>query len=96
MPERMLPPPEDDDEETEVSRRKVAAERRREESEEMTRRSWYASKESVNLFQATVDDLHFETRLPKHIVVGALLEAAVQSLPRVQRRLARLQGRPHK
>jgi len=36
-------------------------------------RSWYMPKASADRLSALVDDVHFATRLPKHLIVGALV-----------------------
>lgn len=95
-PERMGPPPEDDDDEVEVTRDSVERERRRRQEQEqvaarqtMTRRSWYTKATAADAFQAAVDDIHHSTRVPKHEVVAALLEAAVAQAERVGRKLGK-------
>ncbi len=40
---------------------------------DMTMRSWYMPKASAERLAALVDDVHFETRLPKHVIMGALV-----------------------
>ena len=40
---------------------------------DMTMRSWYMPKASADRLAALVDDVHFATRLPKHIIMGALV-----------------------
>jgi hypothetical protein len=92
-PTRFVPPPADDDE-PEVTREAVERERkaaaaavREAERASKTRRSWYVSIAAADAFQATVDDIHHATRVPKHEVVAALLEAAVAQSDRVQRKL---------
>ena len=37
----------------------------------MTMRSWYMPKGSADQLAALVDDAHFATRLPKHLIMGA-------------------------
>lgn len=37
----------------------------------MTMRSWYMPKGSADQLAALVDDIHFATRLPKHLIMGA-------------------------
>ncbi len=37
----------------------------------MTMRSWYMPKGSADQLAALVDDVHFATRLPKHLIMGA-------------------------
>jgi hypothetical protein len=39
----------------------------------MTMRSWYMPKASADRLAALVDDVHFATRLPKHLIMGALV-----------------------
>jgi hypothetical protein len=41
----------------------------------MTMRSWYMPKASADRLAALVDDVHFATRLPKHLIMGALVNA---------------------
>jgi hypothetical protein len=40
---------------------------------EMTMRSWYMPRASSDRLAALVDDIHFATRLPKHLIMGALV-----------------------
>ena len=40
---------------------------------DMTMRSWYMLKASADRLAALVDDVHFATRLPKHLIMGALV-----------------------
>lgn len=94
-PERMTPPPVDDDDDIEVTRETLEAQRRaeqakaiREAREAKTRRSWYTSAEAADAFQAVVDDIHHATRVPKHEVVAALLQAAVEQAPKVEKKLS--------
>ena len=42
-------------------------------SGDMTIRSWYMPKASADRLAALVDDVHFATRLPKHLIMGALV-----------------------
>ncbi len=42
-------------------------------AEGMTMRSWYMPKASADRLAALVDDVHFATRLPKHLIMGALV-----------------------
>jgi hypothetical protein len=39
----------------------------------MTMRSWYMPKSSADRLAALVDDVHFATRLPKNLIMGALV-----------------------
>src|SRR5919109_5407 len=40
---------------------------------DMTMRSWYMPKASADRLAGLVDDVHFATRLPKHLIMGALV-----------------------
>ena len=40
---------------------------------DMTMRSWYIPKASADRLAGLVDDVHFATRLPKHLVMGAVV-----------------------
>ena len=40
---------------------------------DMTMRSWYMPKASADRLAALVDDVHYATRLPKHLIMGALV-----------------------
>lgn len=40
---------------------------------DMTMRSWYMPKASAERLAALIDDVHFATRLPKHLIMGALV-----------------------
>jgi hypothetical protein len=40
---------------------------------DMTMRSWYMPKASADRLAALVDDVHFATRLPKHLIMGAVV-----------------------
>jgi hypothetical protein len=42
-------------------------------AEKVTTRSWYMPKSSADQLAALVDDVHFATRLPKHLIMGALV-----------------------
>jgi hypothetical protein len=42
----------------------------------MTRRSWYVDQDAAAALAAAVDDVHFATRVPKHVVASALFRAA--------------------
>jgi hypothetical protein len=87
-------PPADDEDEPEVTREAVDRERkaavvaaRQADRATKTRRSWYTSVTAADTFQAAVDDIHHTTRVPKHQVVAALLEAAAAQADKVQRQL---------
>jgi hypothetical protein len=40
---------------------------------DMTMRSWYMPKASADRLAALVDDVHFATRLPKNLIMGAIV-----------------------
>jgi hypothetical protein len=47
--------------------------RRQPAAADMTMRSWYMPKASADRLAALVDDVHYATRLPKHVIMGALV-----------------------
>lgn len=53
----------------------------------MDRRSWYMPKASADALAATVDDLHFATRKPKHEILAALVDIALAARADIQARL---------
>jgi hypothetical protein len=53
----------------------------------MDRRSWYMPKESADALAAALDELHFTTRQPKHVVLAALVSVALGHLGDVQRQI---------
>ena len=86
--------PTPDDQDPEVNRDDVERERReRRKGREafgrpaMTRRSWYVEKSTADNLAGLIDDLHFETRIPKHVIATALFDEAVASEERVRRLL---------
>ncbi|MFD8851849.1 hypothetical protein [Streptomyces sp. NPDC059604] len=95
-PTKFTPPPGDDD--IVVTRETVGSKPRPKpkpavaEAPEMTRRSWYTRTEAVDALAAAVDDIHHNTRIPKHEVVAALMEAAVAQAPKVEAKLRRAAG----
>lgn len=54
---------------------------------EMDRRSWYMPKETADVLAAAVEELHWETRQPKHVVLKALIDTALAHRAEVVRRL---------
>jgi hypothetical protein len=40
---------------------------------DMTTRSWYMPEASADRLAALVDDVHFATRLPKNLIMGAVV-----------------------
>jgi hypothetical protein len=88
--EDFLPLPPEDEEEPEVTREAVKRDRKAaavKAAPTMTRRSWYVDAAAADAFQSAVDDIHHATRTPKHLVVAALLQAAVDQGERVQKKL---------
>lgn len=77
-----------DQEILEAQRRAEKAKEIRDAREAKTRRSWYTSAAAADAFQAAVDDIHHATRVPKHEVVAALLQAAVEQAPKVEKKLS--------
>lgn len=59
----------------------------------MVRRSWYLPEETANSLAELVDELHFETRQPKHAVLDALLQAAIAQREPVTSTLNAQQGK---
>jgi hypothetical protein len=53
----------------------------------MVRRSWYVPLSAADALSAAVEDLHYETRRPKHEVLAALLTAAVKHKDDVRKTL---------
>lgn len=53
----------------------------------MDRRSWYMPRSTADALAAAVEDLHFETRRPKHEVLRALVEVAIAHRGEAQARL---------
>jgi hypothetical protein len=39
----------------------------------MDTRSWYMLRSTADQLGEVVDDLHFQTRLPKHVIMAALV-----------------------
>ncbi|MFJ6701123.1 hypothetical protein ACIQM4_34420 [Streptomyces sp. NPDC091272] len=55
---------------------------------EMTRRSWYVTRESADTLRAAVDEVHRRTRgIPKHVIASALFTAAAANADAVARAL---------
>lgn len=55
----------------------------------MDRRSWYMPKESADALAAALEELHFTTRQPKHVIMAALVDVALERLPAVEQRVKR-------
>ncbi|MFD7509998.1 hypothetical protein ACFV5N_11745 [Streptomyces sp. NPDC059853] len=54
-----------------------------------TRRSWYLDADVADRFADLVDDIHHQTRIPRHRVISALLTEVIDHAPTVQRKLMR-------
>jgi len=54
----------------------------------MDRRSWYMPKDSADALAAAVEELHYATRRPKHVVMAALVAVALEHLGEVEQRAA--------
>jgi hypothetical protein len=50
----------------------------------MDRRSWYMPRESADALAAAVEEMHFATRRPKHVIVAALVAVALDHLDEVR------------
>lgn len=55
----------------------------------MTRKSWYMRQDVADELVAAVDDLHYQTRLPRHEVLAALAAVALGHRAEIQARLTR-------
>lgn len=53
----------------------------------MDRRSWYMAKQTADALAAVVEDLHYATRKPKHVVLSELVAVALEQRAEVERRL---------
>lgn len=53
----------------------------------MDRRSWYMAKQTADALAAVVEDLHYATRKPKHVVLSELVAVALEHQAEVERRL---------
>lgn len=53
----------------------------------MDRRSWYMPKESADALAEALEELHFATRQPKHVIMAALVAVALEQLPVVEQRI---------
>jgi hypothetical protein len=54
----------------------------------MAHRSWYMNRVLADRLAATVDDIHFRTRRPKHEVLGAAVAVALEHEADIVARLA--------
>lgn len=53
----------------------------------MDRRSWYMPKSVADALAEVVEDLHYDTRQPKHEVLRALVEVALEHRGEARARL---------
>ena len=53
----------------------------------MDRRSWYMPRANAEALAALIEDLHYETRRPKHEVLAAVVAAALGQKEAVRQRL---------
>ena len=53
----------------------------------MTKRSYYLTRDLADRLATAVDDLHFATRAPKHEVLGAVIQAGLADLERIEGQL---------
>ncbi|QMV24734.1 hypothetical protein GQS52_26550 [Streptomyces sp. SCUT-3] len=53
----------------------------------MDRRSWYMPREVADALASAVEELHFTTRRPKHVIMTALVTVALEHLGDVRRRV---------
>lgn len=56
----------------------------------MDRRSWYMPKATAERLAEAVEELHFTTRQPKHVVLAALIGVALERIPEVEKNIALL------
>lgn len=56
----------------------------------MDRRSWYLPKHAADELARAVEELHYDTRQPKHAVLAELVAAALLHLPEVSANLRSL------
>lgn len=56
---------------------------------EMDKRSWYMRRTTADQLDGLVTDLHFATRLPRHVILAALVDVMASNLAQVRDRLDR-------
>ncbi|MFF5030365.1 hypothetical protein ACFY2J_40060 [Streptomyces collinus] len=54
----------------------------------MDRRSWYMPKESADALAAALEEVHWATRQPKHVIMAALVSVALDHLDEVRHRVS--------
>jgi len=52
-----------------------------------TRRSWYVSAAAADELAGAVDDLHYELRAPKHVVLAAIIRTGLAHLDEARERV---------
>jgi hypothetical protein len=57
------------------------------EPDSATRRSWYVSAAAADELAATVDELHYELRAPKHAVLAAVIRTGLAHLDEARDRV---------
>ena len=57
------------------------------EPDAATRRSWYVSAAAADELSGAVDDLHYELRAPKHIVLAAIIRTGLAHLDEARGRV---------
>lgn len=50
----------------------------------MDRRSWYMPKATADDLADVLEDLHYATRVPKHVILAALVDVALSHLDEVR------------
>jgi hypothetical protein len=53
----------------------------------MDRRSWYMPRESADALAAAVEELHYATRRPKHVILAAMVSVALDHIEDVEQRV---------
>jgi len=61
---------------------------------DMTMRSWYMPKASAERLAALVDDVHFATRLPKYLIMGAVVNVIDRHRDEVEAEARAAGGQP--
>ena len=59
---------------------------------DMTMRSWYMPKASADRLAALIDDVHFATRLPKHLIMGAAVDVFERHRAEIEAEARRRRG----
>ena len=57
------------------------------EPDSATRRTWYVSAAAADELAATVDELHYELRAPKHVVLAAVIRVGLAHLDEARDRV---------